>query len=384
MSDTNRGQVAFIAESSYGVQKTGSNLQILRVTSDNLAQTGNPVKSGEIRSNRRLANVRNTAKQVSGSLGFELSYGTLDVLLQAVLLSAAWTAPVPITASTISAAANDNSLNDSGNGLGGLSAYQWVYVSGFTGNAAGNNGFAKIATKAAGKITLTGKTLVDAVAGASVTIAQGGRIIDGTTLTTFNFERVYADLSQEVALFTGIGFNGLNLSAPETGIITGTLDCLGKGETCVTSSGGSGYTAITTTEPMQGSEINALLEGQSTLAFLSFTLALSNNLRVQRQAPSGISGLGTGQIDATGTVQAYFTSKTLYNKWLSETPTTLALALRDAAGNGYVLDFPQVKYTAGKRDLTGPSADVIANLNWTAYENTTESALVTVTRFPAQ
>jgi hypothetical protein len=133
---------------------------------------------------------------------------------------------------------------------------------------------------------------------------------------------------------------------------------------------------------MQGSEVNGLLEAQASLAFLSFTLVLSNNLRVQRQAPSGVIGLGTGQIDATGTVQAYFTSKTLYNKWLSETPTTLALALRDAAGNGYVLDFPQVKYTAGKRDLTGPSADVIANLNWTAYENATESALVTVTRFP--
>jgi hypothetical protein len=383
MSDTNRGQVAFVAESSYGEQKTGSALQLLRVTSDSLAMGASPSKSGEIRANRRLANVRMVGKHVEGALGFELSYGTLDTLLQAVLLSAAWTEAVTITAATISAAALDNSISDSGNGLGGLSQYQWVYLSGFTGLAVGNNGFAKIATKAAGKITVTGKTLVDASVGTPYTIKQGSRITDGTTLTTFNFERVYKDLSQELALFTGVGLNGLSLNVPAEGIMTGSFDCLGKAETSLTVTGGNAYTAVSTTEPMEGGDINALLENQGAIGFLSFTLALNNGLRLKREAPAGISGLGTGQIDASGTLQAYFTSKILYNKWLNETASILALCLRDAAGNGYVFDFPQVKYSAGKRSLSGPNGDVVADMGWTAYENPTESALMTVTRFAA-
>jgi hypothetical protein len=382
MSDTNRGQVAFVAESSYGEQKTGSALQLLRVTSDSLAMGANPSRSGEIRANRRLANVRMTGKRVEGTLGFELSYGTFDTLLQAALLSAAWTAPVVIGPKiTVAAVATGNKYTDSANGLAGVTAGQWIYVTGFTTPA--NNGFKKIVSKLAGEIVVSGGTLADEVAGDSVTITQGGRIVDGTTLTTFNFERVYKDLSQELALFTGVGLNGLSLNVPAEGIMTGSFDCLGKAETSLTVTGGNAYTAVSTTEPMEGGDINALLENQDAIGFLSFTLALNNGLRLQREAPAGISGLGTGQIDASGTLQAYFTDKILYNKWLNETASILALCLRDTAGNGYVLDFPQVKYSAGKRSLTGPNGDVVADLGWTAYENPTESALMTVTRFAA-
>ncbi len=382
MSDTNRGKVAFVAESSYGVPKTGTNLQLLRVTSDNLAQTANTVRSGEIRSNRRLAAVRTVAKQVSGALGFELSYGTLDTLLQAALLSAAWTAPVTVgPKTTVAAVASGNKFTDSANGLATVTAGQWVYVSGFT--TAANNGFFKLVSKAAGEIVVSGGTLVDEVAGDTVTIVQGGRIVDGTTLATFNFERTYEDLASEIVLFTGIGIEGLSLAVPAEGIITGSLDLVGKAEDSLAVSGGSGYTAITTTEPMQGAEVRGLLENQTAQSFLNFTLALKNNLRLQRSAPSGLTGLGTGQSDASGTLQVYFSSKTLYDKWLDETASSLALALRDAAGNGYVLDFPAVKFTAGKRDLTGPNGDVIADLGWTAYEDSGESAQMTITRFAA-
>jgi hypothetical protein len=381
MSDTNRSKLACVAESSFGAQKTGSNLQLLRVTGDSLARQASAIRSGEIRANRRVANVRMAGKQVGGSIGFELSYGTFDALFQAVLLSAAWTSPVTVSATTLSAAASDNSYNDSGAGLGTLSANQWVYVTGFTTPA--NNGFRKIVSKTTTKIVVSGGTLVDEVAGDSVSIKQGGRILDGTTLATFNFERIYEDLTNEIALFTGIALQGLTLNVPQQGIITGAFDCVGKDEDSITASGGSGYDTITTTEPMQASEVVALLENQSSMGVLGFTLAYNNNLRIQREIPTGVTGIGTGQIDISGTLQAYFTSKTLYDKWLDETVTALALALRDAAGNGYVLDLPQAKFTSGNRSVSGPSGDVTADLGWTAYEDSAQSATMTLTRFPA-
>src|SRR5574343_248061 len=79
-----------------------------------------------------------------------------------------------ITASTISAAASDNSLNDSGNGFltAGFAAGQSIRVRGFTGNAGNNVDHAVIQTATAGKLVLTGATLVDDAAGESVTVKK--------------------------------------------------------------------------------------------------------------------------------------------------------------------------------------------------------------------
>jgi len=381
MSDTNRTKLSCIAEAVYGVQETGSNLQVMRLRSDGLNRTATVTRSGEIRANRRLAGVRTTGKAVSGSLAYELSYGTFDDLFKAVMLSAAWSSPVTVTAATISAADADNSYNDSGSGFGSLVAGQWVYVSGFT--TAANNGFRKIATQTSSKITVTGGTLVNEDAGDTVSIKQGGRIVDGTTLVTYNFERKYEDLSNIYALFLGVALNTVSLNVPTEGIITGSFDCIGFDEQTLAASGGTGYDAVTTTDPMQTEDVIAIMENQVASGFVNWTMSLNNNLRLRREAPSGIIGVGTGQADVSGTMQIHFQNSTMYDKWLDETPSSIALCVQDLAGNKYVLDFPQVRFTAGERNVSGPSADVTANLGWTAYEHATEACQITITRWPS-
>lgn len=85
------------------------------------------------------------------------------------------------TAITLSATAADKSFNDSANGLltAGFLVGQIITTSGFVAGA--NNGKFKIATAAAGKITVTdvnggAVTLVDGAAGPSVTITMEGSI----------------------------------------------------------------------------------------------------------------------------------------------------------------------------------------------------------------
>jgi hypothetical protein len=80
---------------------------------------------------------------------------------------------VTITAGTISAAASDNSLNDSGSGFvaAGFTSGKGILIAGFTGDT-GNNGYAVIESVAVGKIVISGITLVDDAAGESVTITQ--------------------------------------------------------------------------------------------------------------------------------------------------------------------------------------------------------------------
>lgn len=84
-------------------------------------------------------------------------------------------ASVTITANTISAAAADNSYNDSGSGFlsAGFAANMHVHVTGFTGNVANNVASGKILSVTAGKMILVspdGDVIVDDAAGESVTI----------------------------------------------------------------------------------------------------------------------------------------------------------------------------------------------------------------------
>jgi hypothetical protein len=81
---------------------------------------------------------------------------------------------VMITASTISAAASDNSYNDSGSGFvsAGFAEGDNVQVVGFTGNTINNVYSSKITSLAAGKMITDSGVLVDDAAGESVTITK--------------------------------------------------------------------------------------------------------------------------------------------------------------------------------------------------------------------
>jgi hypothetical protein len=87
-----------------------------------------------------------------------------------------------ITGTGISASATDNSLNDSGNGFvnAGFKVGDVLTISGFSGAGdPGNNttGEAVVDSVVAGKMVLTGVTLVSDDAGEAVTVSTGGRFL---------------------------------------------------------------------------------------------------------------------------------------------------------------------------------------------------------------
>lgn len=84
---------------------------------------------------------------------------------------------ITISGTTISAAASDNSFNDSGSGFiaAGFAVDDYVHVAGFTGNAANNIFSAKITALTTAKMTIggaDGDVIVDDAAGETVTITK--------------------------------------------------------------------------------------------------------------------------------------------------------------------------------------------------------------------
>jgi len=385
ISNINRVQLAYIAETTFGTQKTGSNLQILRITSESFKQNTEIALSNEIRSDRQRADVVRTKVNVSGGFGFELSYASFDDFLVAALMSSDWSSLVTVgPAATISAASADNSLSDSGSGFGSLVANQWIKTSGFT-NAA-NNGYFKIVSATAAKIVVSGGTLTNENAGQSVTIRMGPQIVNGTTDTSFNIERTYSDLSNELALFTGCTVSQCSLNVATNGILTGNFDFLGKAETSETESGGSGYDAVNTNPLMNSIDhVVGIYENQTSIDVIDFSLTLSNNLReLMKVGHLGTIDISAGAVDVSGSFNAYYESKTLYDKYLTFTTTSLAKVVEDEDGNAYVIDLPEVKVTdSGRHAGEGGGNDFKTPCTFQAFRDSSEDVTIRIAKFAA-
>lgn len=366
--------LAYLEESVFGVKETGSNLQYLRHTGETLKANLGVVQSAEITGDRQLAGIKKTSQSVGGDMNYELSYGTYDDFLRALLMyGAAWkAAETPIVAQiTISASDVDNSFNDSGNGLGTLDVGEWVYVTGMTETA--NSGFFRLESVAAGKIVVSGGTLVTEIAGDSVSITQLSSITNGSTVSSFNIERTYSDLANDLMLFLGVMFEGMSMTVVPEQIITGAFNTVGKTYEALTASAGTGYDAKTTTDWMNAvDDVLAVLENQSAITLAQLDMSIANNLRQRLVLGElGPRSFGAGQFTVTGTIQAYYESKTLFTKFLNQTETQLALKLQDTAGNTYIIDMPAVKFSDGTRNAGAKENDIMANLNFTAYKDAT-------------
>lgn len=390
MSDANRVSLAYAAETSFGTLPGSPAFTALRYVSESLKQETDTTQSNEVRADRQISKVTRTGLRASGGLDFELSYGAYDDFWAALLFhSTTWTSGVSIesAATDISAAASDNSFNSAGAGFTttGVSAGDWVKVSGFTGSPTANNGYFKVVSITTSKIVVSGGTLVDDAAGEAVTIASGDKIENGTTFNHFTIERQYEDLSNEFAYYPGMTLDTGSLNITTGSVITGSFGFLGKQEVSNTATldASSGYTAAPTNDVMNAVEnVAKVIEGTGTSNATELSFSVENNLRERLQiATLGAISVGAGTIAATGSFVKYFESKAIANKYLNFTDTSIAYPVEDASGKAYVFDFPQIKYTDCERVAGGVNTDVFARLSWSASADSTENVTVRISRW---
>ena len=115
MSNASFAQVRVMPEVTWGTVPSTA-FTNLNVTSESLGVSTNFVNSQYIRSDRQIADNIRTGRAAAGSLGIELQYGGYDTMIEGAMM-ASWGTTATITATTISAAAADNSYNDSGSGF---------------------------------------------------------------------------------------------------------------------------------------------------------------------------------------------------------------------------------------------------------------------------
>ena len=384
MSDADRMGLSYQEETTFGVLPGSPTLIDLRLTGESLAQVTGTVNSAEIRSDRQIVDHIRTTINVAGDINIELSYSAFDDLFEAGLLSADWTAEITLTATDISASSVDNSINSVAAAFTHV-INRWIKISGFTGDTT-NNGFAKVSVATTAKLTLVGITLVTDAAGESVTVVQGAAIVNGTEQRSFFMQKEYADTATtEFARYSGCMIDTINLIVPSDNIVTGSFGVLGKIEVSSQTDFDATKAAAPANEVMAGIEdITAIMENNASFASTQFNLTLSNNLRQRLQIGTlGPISVGSGIVDVSGTLQAYFNTAAIIDKHLNFTDSALAIQFADSTGKGYVIDLPRVNYDSANRVAGGQNQDILADMAFSSFRNSTQNETIVIQRFAA-
>ncbi|GAI86255.1 unnamed protein product, partial [marine sediment metagenome] len=92
--------------------------------------------------------------------------------------------------------------------------------------------------------------------------------------------------------------------------------------------------------------------------------------------------VGSGSILITGSLELYLPSVTLFDKYLNQDPSSMAIGVTDGVGNGYIIEIPQLRITDGSRPAGGLNTDVVGTFSWQAYMDPSETISIRITRFP--
>lgn len=211
-------------------------------------------------------------------------------------------------------------------------------------------------------------TVVTTGAGPYTHVIKRGVLPVGMTI-----EKGFLDIGQYFR-FNGCKPNSLSLSIASQGLVTGTMEVIGKGFDAFGTSLGA-PAALVHAPYVQHEAV--VLEGGGGANVLGMNLNLTNNLDPVRAIGSRyLVALTEGKGDVTGDISLMFENLTVFNKWLVETPTNLKVTFTSGT-NSIAFDIPNVRYTGDAVPKMQSAQGVVVPLNFRGiYDATALSDLV--------
>lgn len=381
--DSARHALFLTAETLYGVTPATPAFKRLRHTGATPGVTKNTSISEELREDRQIADFRHGIVSIGGEINFELSYGSYDDVLQAVLLGE-WAPAINYAGTAIAVDDADQSYN--GTNLPLLRAGDKFAVTGFTTSA--NNGLKTVVTSSATKIVVSGSTLVDEVAGDAVTLIAQRRVLKaGVERQSFTMLRHFTDMDpaeKAYHTFLGTEFNTLSLSLTPGEKVTGSLGILGREPGLSVTPPADSTFGTATTSRVFDSFTGSLKEDDTEIGIVTeLSLSLENGLEPRPVLFSKYTLQPSIQrSNLTGQMTVYFENATMLEKFLNETSSSLDFTITDLDGNSYRIFIPNISYTGGQPDTTGQGSITLA-MPFQAIYDATEGSQIVIEAIPA-
>lgn len=184
----------------------------------------------------------------------------------------------------------------------------------------------------------------------------------GVMRRSFTLERHFEDVGQYMR-YHGMEVDTLQLTGNVGGMAMLTFGFLGRNmETGTAAVPDATYPAPPTTSPMD-LLTGTVREGATEIGVATeITLNLSNGLEVRNVIGGGGLTLrpSIGRSNVTGTLDAYFGSAALYQKFIDEAASSVEFECVDGEGGTYTILLPRVKYTGGTVDVPGEGSIAIS------------------------
>jgi hypothetical protein len=207
----------------------------------------------------------------------------------------------------------------------------------------------------------------------------------GATKKYLSIEEGFLDMgTPQYQVIKGALCSGFDLSIAPNAMVTGNfrfvgLDAAALSATAVQT---AAHTAATTTAPFDSFTGSISEGGSGSTIITSLTMTLDNGVsQLYSLFSNDPNRIVSGRANLSGSMSLFFDSATLLNKFLNETETSIAFTLTDLAGNDYIFSIPKVKYMGGTKDVT--ENNIVLNLPWQAYYDTSTTTTFQITRTPA-
>jgi len=391
-SDSNRVTLRWIEEATWGTTPTGPSMTTLPLTSEGLKSDISNVTSQTIRSDKNISDITKVGGGASGPIAFEFSFNDFDGMMQGALQST-WATTV-VSASIASAHYSGAFIQCDSSALNGIVDNQWLRSAESTTSA--NNGDWRVTdvsteTPGAGqsRVYLAHGSTGAAASFTSEVFAAGttlkGRVMrNGTTLKSYSLEKAFNDIGI-YEQFRGCRVADMDIALETESILTGGFSFMGKSMTITSTAVASATVAASSNPKMNASgNVARIFEGSdavTTVTFKSLTMKVNCNTRGQAKIGSdALAGIATGVTEITGTVQAYFEDKTLVDKYLDATYTSLRFQAEDDNGKAYIFTIPRVKYTNSQELTPGSNNDIMVELDWGAVVDSTGTYALQIDR----
>jgi hypothetical protein len=384
MSDSSLAQLYQSLETAWAEVPSTPTLTEVRYTSESLGQNTNTTVSAEVNADGQNSDIVRTSIEAAGDISTEISWGSHDPCFEGLLREQFQTLTSPTDDLTPSTGPDvytrgAGSFISDGFEVGGR-----YYFAGATDPA--NNGWHKVTAVAA--LTLTVAETLVAEAAYSATV-KGDVLWNGVDKISYLMEKKLPVTSgDEFISFRGCRVGSGTIDVAPGSITTGSFSFLGDRAYPAAATVGDGTpNAASTTSVLNAIDNIALVEeGGATLTdtLTSLNISINGALRgLPAIAVLGNSQIGIGTIEVTGTIEAYFENRTLYEKYTNFTDTSTGFEMSDTAGNRYFIWMDKMNSTSGEVVVPGKDGDVLATLGYTATKDSASGFSIGISRVAA-
>lgn len=373
--------VAYKKESAWGTLAGTTGGKLLRRVTASFNLVKEAYESGEIRTDRQIADYRHGVRSAEGSLNGELSPASYADFMGSIVGRDFTTAPASASASVTIAASGALYTVTRSTGDFLTDGFKVGQVVRLTGAGLAVDNVAKnllIASATATELTVkvvNGTALTAEGPIASVTVTAVGKTTfvpaAGHTDQSYTVEEFYGDIAQS-EVYTGMKLNSMAVQLPATGLTTVDFGFAGKD---LTQSGTTQYFTSPTAQNANG--IFAAVNGVMLVNGAPVALVTSADFSVERATENAtavgsnsVAEIFTGRIRVTGNMSVYFQDAAFRTYFDAETPVSIVLTLTtDNAGDSDFVTFTMPKVKLGSFGKDDGELGIVASASFQALLN---------------